>query len=136
MQSPWLFALGEGGGTRLVLSLCETRIHPTQHPFERLTPIFDHMPPIHHLLGRGRAKLSTTSILSGTVSADPLHTRMSAKPGCECFCGPVRQQIDWTVPLPVNQQSAVRETTTKRKIIYSKNGRDRTILDAASFGKT
>src|SRR6266699_2265683 len=102
-QGSRFFALGEGDGMRQVLLLFETRIHPTHHPFERLTPIFDHMPTIYYLLGRRSAKLGTTSIFAGTISADQLHARMSAKPGCESLCGPVRQQIDWAVPLPINE---------------------------------
>src|SRR5215467_12643234 len=116
MQGPWFFALGEGSRTRLVLSLFETRRESTYHPFEGLPPIFKLMPAIHHLLGGRRAKLGPTSIFAGPISTDPLHIRVSAEPLGERFCGPVRQHIDWTMPLPVNQQRAVREAMTQCNI--------------------
>src|SRR5207245_10188912 len=91
MSRPCFLALGKGSRTQLLLPKRETRRDPTQHAFERLAPIFDDVPPIHDLLGRWSAKLCPASILPGTISADPLHPRVSAEPVCEGLCGPIRQ---------------------------------------------
>ena len=59
----------------MFLPKLQTRVDPTHDTFERLTPIFDDVPTIHDLLGRGSAKLCPASILPGTISADPVHER-------------------------------------------------------------
>lgn len=109
--------------TELLLPKREIRRDSTQHAFERLTPIFDDVPTIHDLLGRGSTKLHTASLLSGAISADPLHPRMSAKPGDFGFHSRIREQVDRAVMLPINKESPIVEITTKGKIIHAKNGR-------------
>src|SRR5260221_4776757 len=94
------------------------------------------MPPIHHLFSTGRAFAGSTSVFPGTISANPLDAGMGAKPIGKGFCGSIRQQIHWAMMLPVDEQGSVREATTKRKIIYSKNLRDDEPLCRSSFGKS
>jgi hypothetical protein len=56
-----LFALLEGGRW-LLETLFEAGVQPTDNSFKSLTPIFDHVPPIHDLPGFGSPKVCSTSI--------------------------------------------------------------------------
>ena len=107
----------------MLLPKLQTRVDPTHEAFQCLTPIFDDVPTIHHLFGIWCAFARSTSILPATISTDPLDARMGAKPRGFGLCGPIREQIDRTMPLPVNEERTIFLTATKREIINAKNRR-------------
>ena len=87
-------------------------------------------------LGTWSAFAGSTSVLPGPISTDPLHARMGAKPLREGLCGPIREQIDRTMALPVNEERSIFLTATKREIIDAKNRRDCDLLCHHSFSET
>lgn len=134
MDAAWFFAFLEGRCPS-VEPVLQASIQPADQPFERFAPIFDHMPTIDDLLCCWCPKLGTTGIFPRTISDDPLHPRMSAEPLGKGFCGPVRQHIDWALPLPIDVQSPLFHPTAHREIINAQHLRDSGLLCSTRLGE-
>jgi hypothetical protein len=65
-------------GRWLLETVFESRVQPADVSLESLTPMFDHLPSIHHQLGLWCPKGCSTSNVPRAVSADPLHVWMSS----------------------------------------------------------
>lgn len=101
------------GSRGLLETVFASGVPPTHDSFERLTPLCDHLPSIHHLLGFWCPKACSTSLFPRAISAHPRDAWMGLQP-LRCSIG---QTITDLVTFPVNEECPLCYSSTTCDII-------------------
>ena len=75
------------------------------------------MPPVRHLGGQRRALGRAFGVAAAAVTADDLRARVGVQPGPEGLRGPLREHVDRTAGLDIDQHRAVDMPLAQRKVI-------------------
>lgn len=95
------------------------RSQTVEKPLDGFSKIFKHMPPIQDVLRLWGAFRRSTQVFGRTIPANDLNTRMPPQPLRQCFCAPVRKEINGMVTLQVNEQRPIGAPAPEGKIVYS-----------------
>lgn len=77
------------------------------------------MPPICNLNRPGRTTSDTVSVSLCAISGDDLYSRMCFKPRAQCLSFSIREEINRTATLQINEQCPASLTTAESKVIAS-----------------
>jgi hypothetical protein len=100
-------------------------VEPRDEPLDHLPQVLKKVEVIGDLYGLRCAAPGSSSKGATSVTADHFDARMSRKPRCEGFGGPIRQQIHDPSPLQVHQKSAVPMPTAKGPVIHAQDAHRR-----------
>lgn len=106
---------GKGGSNEPGLLLKQT--------LDDLAEVDEQVKPVRDLNGVRGGSRRRLGIRGGPVPADYVDSGSLAQPGDERVRGPVRQQIDDSAPLQVNQDGAVGMALTKREVVDPQDSR-------------
>src|SRR4051812_21031546 len=98
---------------------------------DRLAHVGQQMPPIGHLNRSGRPDRDAAGILARAVAGDDRDPWSLLQPNGQCRRSAVRQQVDDTMPLQVNDNRAVAAPFALPLVCYSIGKADGTLSSLA-----
>ena len=90
---------------------------------QRFLHILDEMEAVSHLYGTGSTSGAARGVCRSTVAADDLYAGMPLEPHSQSLGLAVRQQINDTMLLQVNENGAVTLPTAESEVIHPEHAR-------------
>jgi hypothetical protein len=91
--------------------------------FQRFPQVLQQVPAIDHLLSVRSAFGGSAQVFGGAIATNHLHAGMALEPLTKSISATVRQQINWSMRLQIDEDRAIGSPSLQGKIVHAQHTR-------------